>query len=211
MKKSILPLLFVFLIASCSESIKSGEKQGSDSLAIRKRTFTEEIPPPSDIRQFKWFYSAFVKLVSLHADSLLNKVINPEFGLNIIESNGALPKITNVRDFADYKTLHKKAFYDFNSQVLICDPKDEELPKPDCNAKDLYSKTGCFTREVNTLKDSKIWEYCNLAKDQADLVARSAQTITRTVLITDNYTYYFSLIKGAWWLTFIDMRRPCEA
>ncbi|HEV7230455.1 MAG TPA: hypothetical protein VGO45_03940 [Bacteroidia bacterium] len=211
MKKCILPLLFVFLISACSENKAPKEKEVSDSIAIRKHTLTEEIPPPSDIRQFKWFYSAFVKLVSLHADSLLNKVINPEFGLNIIESNGALPKITNVRDFANYKTLHKKAFYDFDGQVLICDPKDEELPKIDCNAKDLYTKTGCFTREVNTLKDSKVWEYCNLSKDKSDLVARSAQTITRTVLITNNYTYYFSLIKGSWWLTFVDMRRPCEA
>jgi hypothetical protein len=122
-----------------------------------------------------------------------------------------LPKLTNVKYFSKFKTIRKKHFYEFNTDVLICDPKEEELPKVNCDAKDLYTKTGCFTREINTLKDSKIWEFCSLPQAQADLVARSAQTITRTVLLTDNYTYYFSLINGSWWLTFIDMRRPCEA
>jgi hypothetical protein len=199
MKKYIAAVFLLIGLYSCSEPVKTESIQKSDSLAVRKRTFAEEIPPPSEVKQFKWFYSAFVKLVELHDDTLLNKVINPEFGLNIIESNGALPKLTNVKYFSKFKTIRKKHFYEFNTDVLICDPKD------------LYTKTGCFTREINTLKDSKIWEFCSLPQAQADLVARSAQTITRTVLLTDNYTYYFSLINGSWWLTFIDMRRPCEA
>jgi hypothetical protein len=212
MKKLCFLLLPVLFFASCSGSKPKIEKEtSSDTLSLRKHTMAEELPPPSDIRQFKWFYSGFIKLVSLHADTLLNKLINPDFGLFVIESNGALPHVTFVKDFSVFKTLQKKAFYDFNSQVLVCDPKEEDLPKVDCNAKDLYSKTGCFTKETNPLKNSKLWEYCSMSKSQADLMARSVQTITRTVLITDNYTYYFSLIKGGWWLSFIDMRRPCEA
>jgi hypothetical protein len=211
MKNYISAIFLLVSLYSCSEPVKTESDHKIDTLAVRKRTFAEEIPPPSDLKQFKWFYSAFVKLVALHDDTLLNKVINPEFGINIIESNGALPKITNVKDFSKFRTIRRKPFYEFNTDVLICDPKEEELPKVNCDAKDLYTKTGCFTREINTLKDSKIWEFCSLPKAQADLVASSAQTITRTVLLTDNYTYYFSLINGSWWLTFIDMRRPCEA
>jgi hypothetical protein len=211
MKKLIPGFFLLFLLAACAENKHAPEKANSDSTALRKKTFAEELPPPSDIRQFKWFYSGFVKIISLHADSLMNRLIHPEFGLNIIESRGALPHMSHVTKFSEYKTLDRKSFFDFDAQVLICDLKEEELPKVDCNAKDLYTKTGCFTREVNLLKDSKIWEYCSLTKGQADLVIRSAQTITRTVLLTNNYTYYFSLIKGSWWLTFIDMRRPCEA
>ncbi len=211
MSKFIQSVFLLFFFVSCSEKQQSPENSGSDSVSVRKKTFAEELPPPSDIRQFKWFYSGFVKIVSLHADSLMNKLIHPEFGLNIIESRGALPHLSHVTKMSEFKTLDKKSFYEFDAQVLICDLKEEELPKIDCNAKDLYTKTGCFTREVNPLKDSKLWDYCSLTKDQNDLVVRSAQTITRTVLLTNNYTYYFSLIKGSWWLTFIDMRRPCEA
>jgi len=210
--KHLICILFIGIgFISCTDKTGKQDEKGPDSATVRKRTFAEELPPPSDIRQFRWFYSGFVKMVSLHADSLMNKLVHPEYGLHIIESQGALPHMTRVKDFADFHTLQKKTFYEFDVHLLICDPKEEELPKVDCNAKDLYTKSGCFTREVNNLKDSKVWEFCNLSKDQEDLVIRSVQTITRTVIVTSNYTYYFSLIKGGWWLTFIDMRRPCQA
>jgi hypothetical protein len=211
MKHLICATLIGMLFMSCSGKQPKQENGKIDTAAVRKQTLMEELPPPSDIRQFRWFYSGFVKFVSLHADTLMNKMIHPEYGLNVIESQGALPHMTHVKDFAEFRTLRKKSFYDFDAKVLVCDPKDEELPKIDCNAKDLYSKSGCFTREVNNLKSSKVWEFCNLSKDQMDLVIRSVDTITRTVVVTENYTYYFSLIKGGWWLTFIDMRRPCQA
>ncbi len=211
MKKFILLFLTGIVCISCSQKPSRETGKLDDSTAIRKQTLSEELPPASDIRQFRWFYSGFVKFVSLHADTLMNKLIHPEFGLHIIESQGALPHVTHVKDFAEFKTMNKKSFYDFDPRLLVCDPKEEELPKPDCNAKDLYSKTGCFTREINPLKDTKLWEFCNLSTDQKELVLRAAETITRTVVVTANYTYYFSLIKGGWWLTFIDMRKPCEA
>jgi hypothetical protein len=211
MRKFICGIALSVMLISCSQNPANHANAVADSTEARKKSFAEELPPPSDIRQFKWFYSGFVKLVSLHADTLLNKLICPEFGLTIIESNGALPHLTNVKDFTEFKTLGKKAFYDFDAQVLICDLKEEELPKIDCNAKDYYTKSGCFTREINTLKDSKVWEYGNFSKTQADLMVQAVQTITRTVIVTANYTYYFSLIKGGWWLTFVDMRKPCQA
>ncbi|MFI5150866.1 MAG: hypothetical protein ACHQRM_14110 [Bacteroidia bacterium] len=210
--KRLSPLLLCsILLFSCAENKPKEEADKKDSLAVRKRTMTEELPPPSEIHQFKFFYSGFVKIIALHADTLLNKLIHPIYGVNIIESSGALPHMTNVKDFTAFKTLQHKAFYDFDTQVLICDILEEDLPKVDCNAKEHWSKTGCFTREANPLKDSKIFEYCNLSKDQLDKVVESSRTITRTVVLTDNYTYYFSLIKGSWWLTFVDMRTPCSA
>jgi hypothetical protein len=211
MKHLICTFLLGMLFFSCSEKQAKQDTKDIDSVTVRKQTLSEELPPPSDIRQFRWFYSGFIKLVSLHADTLMNKLIHPEYGLHIIESQGALPHMVRVKDFAEFRTLQKKSFYDFDAHILICDLKEEELPKVDCNAKDLYSKSGCFTREVNNLKDSKVWEFCNLSKEQEDLVIRSVQTITRTVVVTANYNYYFSLIKGGWWLTFIDMRKPCQA
>ncbi len=211
MKKIILLFFLAGIVQACSEKQGPYSTTATDSVPTVKKELSEELPPPSDIRQFKWFYSGFVKLISFQADTLLNKLIYPAYGLNIIESKGAMPVITNVKDFAAFKTLGKKAFYDFDAQILVCDLKEEELPKIDCNAKDYYTKSGCFTREVNTLKDSKIWEFSNLSKSQTDLLLQSVQTITRTVVVTANYTYYFSLIKGGWWLTFVDMRKPCQA
>jgi hypothetical protein len=209
MKKLILLTFPLFLLYSCSDKSESGDKKQSDTISVHKKNLAEELPPPSDIRQFKWFYSGFVKMISLHADSLLNRLIHPELGLYIIESKGTMPKMTHVKDFSEFKTKDGKAFYDFDAQVLVCDIKEEEFPKVDCNAKDLYSKTGCFTKEGNTLKDDKVWEFCNLSKSETDNVQKSLLTVTRTVLLTNNYAYYFSLIKGGWWLTFVDMRKPC--
>ena len=101
---------------------------------------------------------------------------------------------------------------DKNFPVDFSAVKEEELPKINCDSKTFWTKDGCFSQQTNTFKDEKIWTYCGLSKEDEAKVEETAKTISYTVINTAmNARYYFSQIDGKWYLTFVDLRRPCEA
>jgi hypothetical protein len=53
MRKIIQSLFLLVFFVSCSETQKSPANATADSATVRKKTFAEELPPPSDFRQFK--------------------------------------------------------------------------------------------------------------------------------------------------------------
>jgi hypothetical protein len=121
-------------------------------------------------------------------------------GLWLISSQGAMPHIENVSQV------------DKNFPVDFSAVKNEELPKVNCDSKSFWTKEGTFAMEINSFKDEKIWTYCGLTKEDEAKIAELAQTISWTVINTSlNARYYFSLINGKWYLTFVDLRKPCEA
>ncbi|TND09037.1 MAG: hypothetical protein FD123_1440 [Bacteroidetes bacterium] len=205
----VLPaLLFLFACGNAdkpAETADTGKHTTKDSM----KDALADMPPPSEAKQFEWFYSLFVK--GMMTDSIFQKFIHPENGVYMIESNGAMPQMKNVTDISDFTTAQGKPFFTISRDDLICELKDEELPKVDCDSKDFYSKSGCFTREENTFKEEKTWQYCHLTPDEEKKVTKMAAGITRVVINTKNYRYYFSLINGSWYISFIDMRKPCQA
>lgn len=165
----------------------------------------------SSFGQFLVYYRQLVSSIDNNDPRSFNGFIHPEYGLCIIEQNGAMPQMRNGKDISRYKTVAGKTLFEADKSKLHCELKEEELPRVDCNKPELWSKAGCFTQEVNTFKDEKIWEYCNLQKKEQEIAAKSAATITRTVINTAGYRFYFSRIEGRWYLTFIDLRVPCSA
>jgi hypothetical protein len=185
-------------------------KQISEKDAIKK-TLQEDLPPSTDIKQFNWFYSAFAYTAIAGNDTLFDVVIHPMYGLWIIHSEGAVPNFTHVNHITEYKTANGKSILPFDRDAMISVPKEGTLPVVDCESKDLYNKKGCFTSLQNTFNEQKIWKHAGLSADKDRAIEASAVTITRTVINTENYRFYFSLIDGSWYLTFLDIMRPCEA
>ncbi len=204
---------FLLIFSSCGTETPAGT--AADTTMSRKdslkKAMSEDLPPPSDIRQFNWFYSAFVHAATTGNDSLFDVVIHPEHGLWIVHSNGAMPNLTNVKHIGEFKTAAGKKLLPLDKDDMTKEPKEEELPVVNCDSAGFYSKRGCFTSMQNTFKDEKIWQYAGLPPGQDKEVAQLAGTITRTVVNTENYRYYFSLIEGSWYLTFLDTRKPCSA
>lgn len=214
MKHLFLIFLSAALFAACSNANSEAPATATDTPPKHDtiKDALADLAPPSDIKQFKWFYSLFVKgIASKNENNVFNKFIHPENGVYIIESNGALPQMSNVKDMDKFTSLQGKSFFTLTRDELIDDPLDEELPKVNCDSKDGYSKSGCFTQELNTFKDEKIWQYCHLEAADEKRVTGMAAGITRTVINTKNYRFYFSLIEGSWYISFIDMRKPCSA
>jgi hypothetical protein len=165
----------------------------------------------SSYGRFLIYYNQLVSSIGNNDARTFNNFIHPDFGLCIIEQNGAMPQMKNGKDISRFRTIDGKNFFEMEKSKLRCELMEEELPVVDCDKPALWSKAGCFTQEVNTFKDDKIWEYCGLQQKEQDVAAKSAATITRTVINTNGLRFYFSEIEGKWYLTFIDLRIPCSA
>ncbi len=212
MKQYIL-FFGIFFLASCSgdDSKNSLPKDSLSSKDSLKRVLMENLPSPADFKQFEWMYSGFMDAATGGGDTKFDVFIHPKFGLWIIHSEGAAPQFTHVMKINEYLNSKGLEIIPIDRESMMTAPKDEALPVVDCNSKDFYSKPGCYTQQQNVFAEEKIWKYAGLNPDEEKDVEQLAKTITRTVVNTENYRYYFSLIDGAWYLTFIDVRKPCEA
>jgi hypothetical protein len=203
----------ILFLAGC-ENAEDKNIAANDSLSKKeamKKALQEDLPPPSDIKQFNWFYSAFAHAATTGDDTLFDIVIHPKYGLWIIHSAGAVPNFTRVNHINEFKKPDGSSLLPFNRDAMMSVPKEEALPVPDCGNERAYNKTGCFTSLENTFASQKIWKYAGLSAEKDKEIEESAATITRVVINTENYRYYFSLINGSWYLTFLDIMEPCEA
>jgi hypothetical protein len=201
----------LIFFTACSNPVSTPLKDSVSAKDSVKRMMQEDLPPASDIKQFNWFYSAFAHAATTGDDSLFNVVIHPKHGLWIIHSEGAMPEFTKVMKVSEYKNGMGKGLLPFDRNAMMNVPKEEALPKVDCNSKNFYDKQGCFTQMQNSFAQEKIWLYAGLDAGKDKEISELASTITRTVVNTENqYRFYFSFIDGSWYLTFIDVRKPCE-
>jgi hypothetical protein len=129
-----------------------------------------------------------------------NQFIHPQKGLWIIQSAGAMPQMSRLTQV------------DKNFPVDFSKAAPEKLPVVNCERSSGWSSEGCFLQPVNTFKDEKIWTYCGLSKEEESEISRSSQLVSQTVVQTYlNARYYFSLIDSKWYITFVDLRIPCQA
>jgi hypothetical protein len=205
--------LITFLLVSCGAE-NTNEHVAADSMSKRDsldKKVKENLPPVNELQQFNWFYSAFVNAAVTGNDSVLDHYIEPKNGVWIIYSNGAMPSFKNVKHIGDFKNASGKKIIPLNKENMIADPKEEELPVIDCEKAEHFNKSGCFTSTHNYFLEEKIWEYAGLTPDQDKQVLTTARTVSRTVVNTAVGRFYFSLIGETWYLSFIDLRQPCQA
>jgi hypothetical protein len=211
--KHIIFFAGLFFLASCTGD-NSGNAPLKDSLSSKdslKKILMDNLPSPTDIKQFNWMYSGFMDAATGGGDIKFNVFIHPKYGLWIIHSEGATPRFTHVTKINEYLDPKGLEIIPMDRLSMMSAPKDETLPVVDCDSKDFYNKPGCYTQQQNLFAQEKIWKYAGLNADEDKQVAQLASTITRTVINTETYRFYFSLIDGAWYLTFIDIRKPCQA
>jgi hypothetical protein len=201
MKKLLLLVLIATQILSCKN------KPANDKISTQPEIYPEENQPA----EFKDFYREFfTSLIDGNAEQF-NSFVNIKSGLVIIKSNGALPEFIQLRDIAAFRKSEGKSFFEFDRSKIGNEMIEEELPKVNCDKPEGYDKTGAFTQKVNSLKEEKTWEHAEMIPQQKEEISELASTVEYTVVNTDNYKYYFSLINGKWYVSFIDMRRPCQA
>jgi hypothetical protein len=210
--RTLLIIGSALLLASCGSD--TTESQTKDSLSAKdsvKKAITESLPPDEDFKQFEWIYSSFVAAATYNVKST-DVFIDPEAGLWVISTNGALPQMVHVNSVRGVLSYKNDSLIPIDRNAMVCTLKNEEIPKPDCDMPSLWSKTGCFTNEHNTFKEEKIWEYAGLPDGDAKTVEELAAKIDRVVMNTSlHMKMYFMLKNGSWYLVFLDLRVPCSA
>ena len=212
MKKLLLWSSIIF-IAACGNPGKEDEAPSADAAMTKDDIKVKDAEDTSSagFGRFTIYYDQFINAILQNDAIIFNRFIHPEHGLCIIESNGAMPQMRNGKDIKRFKTIQGNTLFQLDKASFSCELKEEELPLIDCGDDGFYTKEGCFTKEVNTFKDEKIWEHCNLKENEKTIAAKSAETITRAVINTKGYRFYFSRIGNQWFLTFLDLRVPCSA
>lgn len=201
------------LVVACGPGEESNSST-ADSMSAKdslKQDITESLPPSTDITQFEWIYSSFVAAATKDSTAF-DVFINKETGLWIIYSTGAVPQMTNVKSIAWFKDNMGQNLIPLNRDKMICTPSEDPLPTIECDSKNFWSKSGCFTSETNTFKTERTWDYVHLGDSDSKKVEELAGKITRVVINTEmNMRFYFTEVNGTWYLVFLDLRQPCSA
>ncbi len=205
MKKLLFFSVVFSFFFSCSNS-----KTDQDKNIIESEN-TESENDVSKYVDFNEAYSTFFWALVDKDEKNVNSFIHPEMGMYIIESNGALPSFSLVKDIATYKKISDgKSFFSIDMEKVGTEPLLESLPEVTCDD-NVYNKQGCFTQKINKLKDAGIWDLSDIKAEDKNTMELLSETIQYTVVNTANYTFYFSQINGFWYVTFIDIRIPCVA
>lgn len=208
-----VPIAAIAFASSCGPDGESNSSS-ADTMSAKdsfKKDVTENLPPSSDITQFEWIYSSFVAAATT-TPAAFDVFINKETGLWIIHSNGAVPEMTNVTSIANFKMNSGYNLVPMDHDKMICTPKEDPLPTIECDSKNYWSKSGCFTSQNNTFKTERIWDYAGLPDADSKKVEELAGKITRVVINTElSMRMYFTDVNGTWYLTFLNIMEPCSA
>jgi hypothetical protein len=157
-----------------------------------------------------------------HDAQVLNQLIDPEFGLWILEQPGAVPTVTRVADVQAFRragsgqslfTLDKQLMTGAKLQVAT------QLPNADCGLQTKqnagFAHPGCFSGPATAFRGLDFWPYATVQGGTAAQGQAAQGRTVRTVLQTrTGFRFHFAKSAGAggrWKLIFIDLREPCIA
>lgn len=202
----IVILTSVFECKSPAPSYQTEENKAT-STAITSENVEEQLQD----EKFLQFYEKTVAAINTKDTLAFNQLIYANYGLYIIENPGAMPEVTKLYDIKKYKSkITEQHFFNLPFNAITMLPIEDTLPKVICAAK-IYNKEGCFYAKLNPLNESQLWNYAQLNEKEIQAINAVSTYVQITVINTKNYTFYFSFIDDKWWLSFIDLRIPCQA
>ena len=157
-----------------------------------------------------------------HDAAVLNQLIDPEFGLWVLEQPGALPLVTRVAEVGAFqRATQNLPLFSLDKQLMTCPQLQmlKQLPAADCDLQTKqnagFARQGCFSGPATTFRALDIWPSATV-KGGTAAQGRAAQgRAGRTVLQTrTGFRFHFAKsagVGGRWRLIFIDLRTPCSA
>ena len=157
-----------------------------------------------------------------HDAAVLNQLIDPEFGLWVLEQPGAVPLVTRVAEVGAFRRAHQNLpLFSLDEQLMTCPQLRvvPQLPVADCGLQTRqnagFAQPGCFTGPATAFRSLEFWASATV-KGGTAAQGKAAQGRTgRTVLQTrTGFRFHFAKsagVGGRWRLIFIDLREPCIA
>lgn len=172
-----------------------------------------------DSANFKLAFEHFLQALHSTDTVALNLYIHPDYGLWVIEQPGAVPKMTHVTDFRNFKREYQdRSFFTVREEVKTCDLQEEAWPTFDCAdmnydlGKSGYSKEGCFVAGPTKFQKSGYWDYASLSDAELKQVKAALPLLQKSVLHTaTSFEFHFGYLNGHWRLLFTKLIYPCSA
>ncbi|QNH63084.1 hypothetical protein [Hymenobacter sediminicola] len=157
-----------------------------------------------------------------HDAEVLNQLMDPEFGLWILEQPGALPLVTRVADVETFRRAYQGLpLFSLDSQLMACAELLvlKQLPEADCARQTKqnagFARQGCFTGPATAFRALDFWASATVKGGTASQGKAAQGRTVHTVLQTrTGFRFHFAKSAGAggrWRLIFIDLRTPCSA
>lgn len=157
-----------------------------------------------------------------HDAQVLNQLIDPEFGLWLLEQPGAVPAVTRVAEVGAFRRAYQGlSLFSLDKQLMECEqlralPK---LPEVNCALQTQqnagFAQSGCFSGPATAFRRLDFWAHASISGGTAAQGQAAQGRIMRTVLQTrTGFRFHFAKSAGAggrWRLIFIDLREPCSA
>ena len=155
-----------------------------------------------------------------HDAQVLNQLIEPEFGLWILEQPGAVPVVTRVADVQAFRRAGLALSLFSLDKQLMAGAKLQpaaQLPEADCGLQTKqnagFAHQGCFSGPATAFRSLDFWPHATVQGGTAAQGKAAQGRTVRTVLQTrTGFRFHFAKSAGAggrWKLIFIDLREPC--
>ncbi|GAB2545549.1 hypothetical protein [Rufibacter soli] len=198
-----------------SEARRQADVLQKDTLnAVQEEVVRKPSPKAED--DFEKFFKRFEKIIKEQDRVAFNQLIDPELGLYLIDTPGAMPQFTRVTDIATFKRAdqQQRPFFTISETFKDCRLKEvKTLPKVTCEGDaEPYSDHGCFVADATAFRKNEAYKYASLSPEEEKTVGQTQLLVQKTVLHTaSGFKFHFGQIKGQWKVLFIDLMRPCSA
>ena len=157
-----------------------------------------------------------------HDAAVLNQLIDPEFGLWVLEQPGAMPLVTRVAEVGAFRRANQDLpLFSLDKQLMNCPQLRVVplLPEADCGLQTKqnagFARQGCFAGPATAFRALDVWPSATVKGGTAAQGKAAQGRAVRTVLQTrTGFRLHFAKSAGAggrWRLIFIDLREPCIA
>lgn len=150
-----------------------------------------------------------------HDAQVLNQLMDPEYGLWVVEQAGRKPFITRVANVSSFRSQQQQPLFSLEKTLMTCAAPQAvaKLPVPTCPA-GTFAREGCFSGPATGFRALDFWPQATLKGGTRQQGQAAQGRAMGTVLQTrTGYQYHFSKSAGAggrWRLVFIDMRGACR-
>lgn len=149
-----------------------------------------------------------------HDAATLNQLIDPEYGLWVVEAGGATPVVTRVARVDQFRDQHQQLLFALDKQLMSCAAPQvvAKLPTASCPA-GTFAAEGCFLAPSTAFRAGNFSQQAALKGATRNQCQAALGRCVRGVLQTrSGYQFHFSKsagVGGRWKMVFVDLRGPC--
>ncbi|GAA4011911.1 hypothetical protein GCM10022408_25550 [Hymenobacter fastidiosus] len=224
---------FALLLAACDTKSPNGmPDQSPGQSSVQALPATAPRPDPAAARTENPVMPADTSVAGAwlllegalrgHDAGVLNQLIDPEFGLWILEQPGAMPLVTRVAAVGTFRRAYQNLpLFSLDKQLMTCPQLRvmQQLPDADCGRQTRqnagFAQSGCFAGPATAFRSLDLWPGATVKGGTAAQGKAAQGRTVRTVLQTrTGFRFHFAKsagVGGRWRLIFIDLREPCMA